>query len=617
MSARAPVSHARVRRRPAPAVRDRHLGVVAGVAGIVALGLAIGLVYSGSTGTIAEGTSIAGVDVGGLSPHAAETLLAQRSARLVKVPVAFKAAGRTFMISPGELSIAPRWSQAVASAEEKGAGVDVIRGFRRLALRVSPVDVKPEVSSYNAAVNYELGLIAAKVDHAARPARLVRRGLQLRIVPGRTGRQLDRTAAKALIVTALAGLARGGPVELPMKVQEPAVTVPDLAAARTSAAQALAAPVTVSVGQHRFRVTPKELAPMLRLPTAKNGSLVIGGKAADAFFAHLGHVVGRPAHGAGFSASGDRVTLIPQQAGIGLDVPRSAAALLAAAESPKSRVAHLAVTSVTVGRSTTAARAMGITGVVASYETFYGGIANRIHNVELVAHLIDGKLIAPGATFSFNRATGERTAAKGFLEAPVIINGELETGLGGGVCQVSTTVFNAAYEAGLPITARTNHALYISHYPLGRDATVDYPDVDLKFVNDTNHWLLLRTFVGPSSLVVTLYGAPQHRRIVSNAAPLRQVAPAPVQRTLDPSLAPGSSVVEDAGEPALSTSVERLVYSAGGKLLSDATWYSNYRSSPEIILVGPKPKPKVKPKAPPPAATTTTPAATPGARALR
>ncbi len=79
----------------------------------------------------------------------------------------------------------------------------------------------------------------------------------------------------------------------------------------------------------------------------------------------------------------------------------------------------------TVGRTTATANAMGITGVVASYETLYGGIANRIHNVELVAHLIDGKLIAPGATFSFNQATGDRTAAKGFVEAPVIINGEL------------------------------------------------------------------------------------------------------------------------------------------------------------------------------------------------
>jgi vancomycin resistance protein YoaR len=177
--------------------------------------------------------------------------------------------------------------------------------------------------------------------------------------------------------------------------------------------------------------------------------------------------------------------------------------------------------------------------------------------VQLVAHLVDNKLIAPGATFSFNGTTGERTAAKGFLEAPVIVNGELQTGLGGGVCQVSTTVFNAAFEAGLPITERTNHALYISHYPLGRDATVDYPSVDLKFVNDTGHWLLLRTFVGPSSLVVTLYGTPQHRRVVSIAQPLRVVAPAPVKRTVDETLKPGEVVVDDPGMPAQSTSVER------------------------------------------------------------
>ena len=132
---------------------------------------------------------------------------------------------------------------------------------------------------------------------------------------------------------------------------------------------------------------------------------------------------------------------------------------------------------------------MGITGLVGGYETFYGGVPNRIHNVQLVARLIDNHFIAPNEEFSFNGTTGDRNAAKGFLEAPVIINGELKTGLGGGVCQVSTTSFNAAYEAGLPITDRTNHALYISHYPQGRDATVNYPDTDLKFVNDTDHWL--------------------------------------------------------------------------------------------------------------------------------
>jgi vancomycin resistance protein YoaR len=233
---------------------------------------------------------------------------------------------------------------------------------------------------------------------------------------------------------------------------------------------------------------------------------------------------------------------------------------------------------------------MGITGVVGSYETVYGGEPNRIHNVDLVAHLVDDKLVPPGATFSFNETTGERSAAKGFLEAPVIVNGELQTGLGGGVCQVSTTVFNAAYEAGLQITARTNHALYISHYPLGRDATVDYPDIDLKFVNDTGHWLLLRTFVNPGELSVVLYGTPQHRKVVSVAQPLTVVAAPPVQKTIDATLKPGQTVVDDPGVPATSTSVERKVYAPNGTLLTDQTWYSSYVSQPKIIRVGPKKK---------------------------
>jgi vancomycin resistance protein YoaR len=250
---------------------------------------------------------------------------------------------------------------------------------------------------------------------------------------------------------------------------------------------------------------------------------------------------------------------------------------------------------------------MGIRGLVGSYETIYGGDANRIHNVQLVARLLDGHLIAPGATFSFNQTTGARTADKGFREAPVIINGELQTGLGGGVCQVSTTVFNAAYEAGLKITRRTNHALYISHYPLGRDATVNYPDVDLRFVNDTPHWLLLRTFVGSYSLTVGLYGTPQQRRVVTQTRPLADTGAPPVKHEPDPALRKGQTIVEDSGEPSRSTSVRRLVYERG-KLLYDDTWYSSYRAEPKIVLVGTKPLPgaKKKKKKPPVATTTTT-----------
>src|SRR5947208_16729795 len=229
---------------------------------------------------------------------------------------------------------------------------------------------------------------------------------------------------------------------------------------------------------------------------------------------------------------------------------------------------------------------MGVRGLVGSYETIYGGDANRVHNVQLVARLLDGHLIAPGATFSFNRATGARTAAKGVIEAPLIINGELGTGLGGGVCQVSTTVFNAAYEAGVKITARTNHALYIPHYPLGRDATVNYPDTDLRFVNDTGHWLLLRTFVGSYSLTVSLYGTSPHRKVVSQTSPLVETGPAPVKTTKDPTLFVGQKVVDQSGSPYLATSNERKVHDASGKLLYDDTWSSHYRGEYELVRVG-------------------------------
>ena len=176
----------------------------------------------------------------------------------------------------------------------------------------------------------------------------------------------------------------------------------------------------------------------------------------------------------------------------------------------------------------------------------------------------------------------------------MIINGELQNGLGGGICQVSTTVFNAAFEGGLPIDARTNHALYISHYPLGRDATVNYPDLDLRFSNDTDHWLLLRTFVGAGSLTVNLYGTPVDRRVESIPAPLEVTGPVPVKETDDPPLEKGKRVMDEFGAPPRQTSVQRLVYDADGKLLYDNTWRSFYVGEPSLVRVGTK-EPAKKP----------------------
>jgi hypothetical protein len=124
-------------------------------------------------------------------------------------------------------------------------------------------------------------------------------------------------------------------------------------------------------------------------------------------------------------------------------------------------------------------------------------------------------------------------------------------------------------------------------------------------VNDTGTWLLLRTFVGSSSLTVNLYGTPTGRKVTSTTAPLVTTGPPPVQKTIDPSLKPGERVVDDEGVPSMATSVTRDVYARDGKLLYHNTWYSSYRAEPKLVRVGPKPDKKK------PATTTTTPATTP------
>lgn len=576
-------SSSAVRARRAARPRLARAGVAAGAVALVLV--AVPLLFAGSGDRLADGMRIAGVDVGGLSPLNARRLLEGRAAALADVPVTFTAAGRRFRLTPREVGVRVDWAAAVAAAARQGGGFGLVRGYRRLGLQLFGEPLSPPVASYGAAVDYELGRIARVVDSPQREARLVRRGLRVTIRPGAAGRLLDLAAARTTIVDALASFSRT-PVALPVRSDPPAVTAPALAAAQLRATRILSAPVTLLAGPTRLRLPRWRVAAMLDLRTLR-----FAGPAADTYFARLEREVATPPRDARFAVTGSgAIRVVPARPGVALDALRSAGAVLAAAERPVRRVARLALVAEPPQRTTAEARAMGITGAVGTYETIYGGDPNRIHNVQLVAHLIDGALIAPGATFSFNGTTGARTPAKGFRVAPVIVNGELQSGIGGGVCQVSTTVFNAAYEAGLPITERTNHALYISHYPLGRDATVDYPNVDLKFVNDTRHWLLLRTFVGPWSLVVTLYGTPQHRRVVTISQPLRTVAPAPVSKTVDPSLRPGETVVDQAGVPAQATSVERKVYSASGALLSDQTWSSSYRAVSELVRVGPKEK---------------------------
>jgi vancomycin resistance protein YoaR len=587
---------------------DRHVRRLLLLLGlsIVAAGIVLGLVFAGSPTKIANGVRVDGIDIGGFEAKDARALLERKAAALAEQPIVFLAAGHRFSIRPNELGVQSDWKAAIDSAQRQGDGFGPLRGFKRLDVDFFGADVTPPTTVLTGALEYELNQIAETVDRLPRNASIVRRGLSIVVTPARAGVELDRTAAAQMLVERLSSLNRSSvPVQLPLRMTRPRVRAPELARAAAQARVVLSAPVKLELGPTRWVVKPARLAQLLELPSGRQTTLHIGGQAAEEWLTRLGSRVETPPRDATWAVNGPHVRLVPAKPGLQLDAVRSAQAVLQAALRPRLRVAHLVVEESPAKRTTAKAEAMGVNALVSSYTTIYGGVPNRIHNVQLVAHLVDDKLIAPGETFSFNKTTGQRNASKGFLVAPVIVNGELTTGLGGGVCQVSTTVFNTAFEAGVKITDRTNHALYISHYPQGRDATVDYPDVDLKFVNDTSHWLLLRTFVGPSSLTVSLYGTPTGRRVVSTTGPLVVHGKAPVKKTVDPTLKPGETVIDDPGEPAMTTSVTRDVYSADGKLLYHDVWFSSYRSSPELVRVGPKKK-HPKPKKPKSATTTTT-----------
>lgn len=586
------------------AVRRRHRsarrialrrGLVAIVV-LLVLAALVGFAFGGSRTKLARGLEISGVDVSGLTRAQAAALLAARAGEVARVPVTLVAGGRSFRVSASQLGVEANWDAAVLSARAEGDGFGPVRGFRRLRTRVFGAGVTPPLTAYTSAVHYKLDKIAASVDRASVDARLERKGLRVTVVPARSGRRLDRTASADLIVRALGSLERGAAVTLPVVTTEPGVREGALAQAPRRAEIALSAPLHLVHGETRWMLPRWRIAALLDLPSGGETGVALAGSGAEGYMERLARVVGREPRDARFQVTaGGTIEVVPSSPGRELDMPATLRALTTAAFSPAERTAQLAVRVTAPQRTTAAARAMGITGVVGSYTTTYGGTPGRVHNVRLVAGLIDGTLIAPGKTFSFNETTGERNAEKGFAAAPVIINGELQNGIGGGVCQVSTTVFNAAFEAGLRIDRRTNHALYISHYPLGRDATVNYPDLDLRFTNDTDKWLLLRTFVGSGSLTVNLYGAPLDRRVETETSPLAVTGEVPVKKVDDPRLRRGKRIVEEAGAPPRETSVHRTVFAADGSLLHDDVWRSSYVGEPSIVRVGTK-KPAKPPK---------------------
>ena len=571
------------------------------VSAVAALTLAAGIVFAGSVERIPAGVTIAGVKVSGLTPEEAERRLAMRAARYASIPVVFTADGKRWELRPSDLEVRVDWGAAAEEAREAGDWPLPVRGLKRVAVRLFGTEVEPRPDVFDARLEYEVGQMSDALGRSGRDAAIVLRGVTPVIVPGRDGRGLDARAARETIIAAVTGFDRR-PVELPVRVTAPAVDAEDLEPAAAQVRTALSAPVRFGWRDAHWLVQPRRLAELLALPANGSTELRVAGPEAKRYFNLLSRAIDQRPQDAKFIVRPDEtVRVVPSRTGRALDVEASAKALLAGALATDRRDAELVVRTLQPELTTERARAMRVTRVLATYATGYSGSYDRIRNLKLAVSLVDGVRLAPGETFSFNETVGPRTKARGFRLAPTIVEGKYEDEVGGGVSQVATTIFNAAWEAGLKITARSAHTLYISRYPLGRDATVNYPDIDLAFRNDTDNWIVVRGFAGDTGISIALLGAPTNRRVVSEPGPLEEKAPPEVESIPDPTLYVGETVVVDAGEPSRSVTVTRTVYERDNVLYEEA-WFTSYRSEPKIVRVGtiPRPEPPTpKPPAPP------------------
>ncbi|MBN6057233.1 VanW family protein, partial [Nonomuraea sp. RK-328] len=471
-------------------------GRIAAVAAVPLLAYGVPAVVL--AGEVPPRTTAAGVDIGGLSPGRARARLEEAFARPDRMALA--APGRTVTVAPADLGLTFDATATVAAAMD-GATTPpgVARGL--LGSRVLP----PRVRVDERLLSRKVAALARAVDRAPKEGGVRFEGLAPRPVLPEAGRALDRAGAARAIRDAF--LARRARVTLPVRPLPPSVTAEKVrAAARSTARAAVAAPLTLTAGGRRATLSRSSLAAHLRLVADGRGGLrpsfdareVAAGLRDD-----LVPAAERPKD-AGFTIAGGRPAVVPGRAGSGL-APAAVNAAVSAALASGTRTAGVALTRVEPALTTERARALGIKEKVSSFTTRHPCCAPRVTNIHRIADLVDGHVVRPGATFSLNGLVGRRDRERGFVEAPMILNGRFVNDVGGGVSQFATTMFNAVFFGGFEDVRHTPHQFYISRYPAGRESTVSFPQPDFRWRNDSPYGVLIRTSYTKTSVTVEFW----------------------------------------------------------------------------------------------------------------
>ena len=458
---------------------------------------------------VPPGVSIGGVAVGGLSAgEAMRAVRARAIAPLGQVELELPGEpGFPVQVATSELDPLPRAKAAVDEAVRQPSLLDRILGEVGLARER---DIPLRYRATPARAREVAARIEAQIDAPARPASLVVRDGRVVARPARAGRGVDAVRLTALIARLPERAA------VPVRVVDPAVSDAQAERARLRAERIAATPVVVRGGGRRAEVRRPQLLEALRFTPEGDGIDVTlaPGVIADAVRPAFDGIL-RPAESAGFAVEGTRVSVTPSSPGRGLDEEE-----LARRVTRRTGSAPVAAPIVPLApaRTTAQAEALGIRERVGTFTTPYACCQPRVTNIRLAARILDRTLIPAGGTFSLNDVLGERTRARGFVPAPQINAGELEDAVGGGVSQMATTIFNAAFFAGFEIISHTPHEFWITRYPPGREATVSWGGPEMIVRNDWPAAALMTVSTTDTSLTVSLYSSKLGRRVATTSS---------------------------------------------------------------------------------------------------
>ncbi|WP_171074556.1 VanW family protein [Nonomuraea basaltis] len=482
-------------------LRSPRMFIPAAVVIVAALAYAVPAIAF--AGKVPLGTRVDGVDIGGLSPESARARLDEGLNRRLKQPLTLIAANKRKQLTPAQLGLG---FDAQATVEAAMEGATTPTGIARSLF--GSRQIRPVVTVDEQQLAAGLAGLAKSVDRKPAEGGIRYQGLEPQATLPKPGRTLDRDGAAQPVRAAF--VAGRTSAELDVQVTPPALTAAEVRrVAATTARTAVAAPVTVASGGKEAAVSREELAAGLRFVSDGKGGLRPSFDASEVSAALAKTLVSTAPKDASFKIVNGRPRVIPSQAGRGADIEALGRAIGEAVAAGSRRVELPAVAR--QPRVTTAeAKKLGVKEKVSSFTTQHPCCAPRVTNIHRIADIVDGYVVQPGETFSLNGVVGKRDKARGFVEAPMILNNRFVNDVGGGVSQFATTMFNAVFFGGFEDVQHMPHQYYISRYPAGRESTVSYPQPDFRWRNDSPYGVLIKTSYTSTSITVQFWSTKRY-----------------------------------------------------------------------------------------------------------